>query len=177
MRKTVCLGCNPELSQKELDDKYPWEMIPCKEHAPPKKTDRTQKYKTVLGDQVLITKYKASKHSSTAEGVLLGASTFYSPQEYLMRGLKEKLTHALAIQPVKQIDPASILDREPEKLSPLEIKRMKAVKYIKAYRFRNSFLNRLSYTLRKYALSEAQCDAVISTGMQFDEIDKNKNLD
>lgn len=102
-----------------------------------------------------------------------GASRFYSEAETIRHYMKESLSEALTLQPIKNIDP-STLTVDP--LLPLETKRLIAMKFIKKYKQYDRFLNVLFFKCRRYPLTEAQCDAAIRSGKALQLYEETESI-
>lgn len=97
-----------------------------------------------------------------------GGSRFYSAEETIARTMKENLDRALSFQPVKHIDSNTV---EVKKAETIDIKRLRALKYIRKYGRKNRFLKDLYYKSAKRPLSESQCDVAIRIGKEFAAMD------
>lgn len=123
-------------------------------------------YKKLLGDSAKITSYNSKYATAVTTG-----SRFYSPAEMLSKLLSSAIKENLNNSAVRNIDPKGIcIDTR-----PLDVKRILAVKYIKKYKSVDKFMRDLFFKLRRFPLTEKQCDAAIKTGKAMDDYEKHND--
>lgn len=126
--------------------------------------------------------YSKRRGNSYVKAVAFGGNNFYNPREALALAIKEKLQKELSIQPVKSIDPSTIIGKKPSSdLTHQEEQRFLAWHYIRKYKQSSRFLMDLFWkkkTNPRMGLSSKQCEVAIRIGKECSEFEKqNKATD
>jgi superfamily II DNA or RNA helicase len=119
-------------------------------------------YKSTMGVE-----FKALKYNRTdATVAAMGGSNFYNPTNYFTSNMQQKIEFALKCSDVRNVDPSLMETRQ---VTDKENMRLKAVSKVKKHWQKDKFLKQMFYNMRRFPLSEKQCQVIFSIAKDIEE--------